>query len=122
MKRQSGFTLIELMIVVAIVAILAAIALPAYQSYVNKAKATELAAALAGAKTAFEVCAATDSIANCTLPPFSPTQYVDSVSGSLTTTDAELESTGSTVGKCTLSGAVSGGQIIWDAVSGACAS
>ncbi len=42
MKRQSGFTLIELMIVVAIVAILAAIALPAYQNYTKKAKMTEL--------------------------------------------------------------------------------
>lgn len=42
MKRQSGFTLIELMIVVAIVAILAAIALPAYQSYTKKAKFSEV--------------------------------------------------------------------------------
>ena len=57
MKRQSGFTLIELMIVVAIVAILAAIALPAYQTYTLRAKFSEVIAAAGPAKTAFEVCA-----------------------------------------------------------------
>lgn len=56
MKKQSGFTLIELMIVVAIVAILAAIAMPAYQSYVTRAKFSEVVAASGPAKTAYEVC------------------------------------------------------------------
>ncbi|WP_305729941.1 prepilin-type N-terminal cleavage/methylation domain-containing protein [Aeromonas sp. sif2416] len=56
MKRQSGFTLIELMIVVAIVAILAAIALPAYQTYTKRAKFSEVIAAITPAKTAVEVC------------------------------------------------------------------
>ncbi|MFQ2701516.1 prepilin-type N-terminal cleavage/methylation domain-containing protein [Aeromonas caviae] len=57
MKKQSGFTLIELMIVVAIVAILAAIALPAYQTYTLRAKFAEVVSAAGPAKTAFEVCA-----------------------------------------------------------------
>ncbi|MBL0610673.1 prepilin-type N-terminal cleavage/methylation domain-containing protein [Aeromonas jandaei] len=56
MKKQSGFTLIELMIVVAIVAILAAVALPAYQNYTKKARFTEVIAATGALKTAVELC------------------------------------------------------------------
>ncbi|MEP6389311.1 MAG: pilin [Halioglobus sp.] len=50
-KNQQGFTLIELMIVIAIVGILAAIALPAYQDYTIRAKMSEPIALLAEAKT-----------------------------------------------------------------------
>ncbi|HDS1546088.1 MULTISPECIES: pilin [Stenotrophomonas] len=55
MKNQKGFTLIELMIVVAIIAILAAIALPAYQDYTSKSKVTAALADLASHKTQFEM-------------------------------------------------------------------
>jgi type IV pilus assembly protein PilA len=54
MKNQQGFTLIELMIVVAIIAILAAIALPAYQNYVAKSQATAGLADIRGGVTAYE--------------------------------------------------------------------
>jgi type IV pilus assembly protein PilA len=56
-QTQKGFTLIELMIVVAIIGILAAIALPAYQQYTKKAKFAEVVQATAGLKSDVEVCA-----------------------------------------------------------------
>ena len=54
MKRQRGFTLIELMIVVAIIAILAAVALAAYQDYVAKTQATAGLADIRPGKTGVE--------------------------------------------------------------------
>ncbi|UNK48983.1 pilin [Lysobacter sp. S4-A87] len=51
-NNQQGFTLIELMIVVAIIAILAAIALPAYQDYVARSQVSEAMSLASGAKTA----------------------------------------------------------------------
>jgi type IV pilus assembly protein PilA len=51
MKKQHGFTLIELMIVVAIIGILAAIAIPAYQDYIARSQVSEGVQLLGGGKT-----------------------------------------------------------------------
>jgi type IV pilus assembly protein PilA len=106
MKRiQQGFTLIELMIVVAIVGILAAVAIPAYQSYVIRSKVSEALAAMGACKTSIADYAAnkgslpTDITASgCTN---AATQYVSSVDvseGVVTVTLASLGELGAASG------------------------
>ena len=95
MKRvQQGFTLIELMIVVAIIGILAAVALPAYQDYTKKAKVSEVLLAASTCRTA--ITETVQTTASTALPAANewgcenaggasaPSKYVESVA----TTDA----------------------------------
>ena len=64
-KAQQGFTLIELMIVVAIIGILASVAIPAYSTYTDRARFTEVISAATPARTAIDVCVQTAKPADC---------------------------------------------------------
>ena len=119
MKRsmQKGFTLIELMIVVAIIGILAAVALPAYQDYTTRAKVSEVILAASGAKTAVtEATASLGSLpgtASVTINNQTST-YVSGVTwdGTKVTATAKGDTsiTGSTI---TLTATLTSGQVTW---------
>ena len=126
MKRsmQKGFTLIELMIVVAIIGILAAVALPAYQDYTVRAKVSEVILAASSAKTSV----AESAQINSTMPTAASlvvdtqaSKFVSSVVYSQTSTSVGVVTVTTTAADSKISGVTvfmtgtlaANGQVIW---------
>jgi type IV pilus assembly protein PilA len=125
-KVQKGFTLIELMIVVAIIGILAAVALPAYQDYTTKAKFAEVNSVGTAYQTAVSTCAQEiGTLTGCDLgtqgiPASQATTFVTSIgvtNGVITVTPKAPLPTGATL---VLTPAVGASALTWSKTGSGC--
>lgn len=131
MQKQQGFTLIELMIVVAIIGILAAIAIPQYQDYTARAKMSEAMSLASGLKTKVaEIYSSTGSFdkadsgsdATSRISGDVSGEYVNSISVTDGVIEAEMKSdigNGIEGETLTLSPNTSGGSVTWSCTSSA---
>jgi type IV pilus assembly protein PilA len=104
-KIQQGFTLIELMIVVAIIGILAAVAIPAYQDYTAKAQGSEIYSLLSGLKTPYvELAGATGAQNACDMTKFPSSVTAGKSVESITMNWANIPNTTSATFGCQIKG------------------
>ena len=132
MNTQKGFTLIELMIVIAIIGILAAIALPAYQTYTKKARFTEVVLAASSIKGAIDTCYQTrgeGDLTNCDTAAEVGADLTGAAAGDQVASVAITPTTAvvTAVGETTVDGmnyiltpTASAGSLTWDEAGSTC--